>query len=143
MQEASSDLVVNGVDDGQKPSAERHIVALQLEDIVAPSQACSSIEENFIKNITPKFHSGRQLSLLVVVSKASITIGRDSMKMLAEYLEKAITFETLAAEENDAKVKADLIAQAKAYRKWATERATRYGLKHPSWAKSESAGGQT
>jgi hypothetical protein len=97
----------------------------------------------FIKNITPKFHSGRQLSLLVVVSKASITIGRDSMKMLAEYLEKAITFETLAAEENDAKVKANLIAQAKAYRKLATERATRYGLKHPSWAKSESAGGQT
>jgi hypothetical protein len=32
------------------------------------------------------------------------------MKMLAEYLEKAITFETLAAAENDAKVKADLIA---------------------------------
>ena len=38
MQGASSDLVVNGVDDGQKPSAERHIVALQPEDIVAPSQ---------------------------------------------------------------------------------------------------------
>jgi len=52
------------------------------------------------------------------------------MKMLAEYLEKAITFEKLADAEEDAKVKADLIAQAKAYRNLATERATRFGLKH-------------
>jgi hypothetical protein len=54
------------------------------------------------------------------------------MKMLAEYLEKAITFEKLADTEKDAKFKADLIAQAKAYRNLATERATRLGLKQPS-----------
>jgi len=52
------------------------------------------------------------------------------MKMLAEYLENATTFERLADAEKDAKVKADLIAQAKAYRDLATERATRFGLKH-------------
>jgi hypothetical protein len=70
----------------------------------------------------------------LAVSEALTTTewSKDSMKMLAEYLEKAITFETLAAAENDAKVKADLIAQAKDYRKLATERATRYGLKHLS-----------
>jgi hypothetical protein len=70
----------------------------------------------------------------VAVSEALTTTewSKDSMKMLAEYLEKAITFETLAAAENDAKVKAALIAQAKAYRKLATERATRYRLNHPS-----------
>ena len=60
------------------------------------------------------------------------------MKMLPEYLEKAITFETLAAAENDARFKADLIAQAKAYRKLATERATRYGLKTPHGLKHPS-----
>jgi hypothetical protein len=54
------------------------------------------------------------------------------MKMLAEYLENATTFERLADAEKDAKVKADLIAQAKAYRDLATERATRLGLKHSS-----------
>jgi len=52
------------------------------------------------------------------------------MKMLAEYLENATTFERLADAEKDAKVKADLIAQAKAYRDLATERATRFGLNH-------------
>lgn len=50
------------------------------------------------------------------------------MKMVAEYLDKAITFERLAAAEKDAKVKAELIAQAKAYRQLATERAKRLGL---------------
>jgi hypothetical protein len=45
------------------------------------------------------------------------------MKMLAEYLEKAITFERMAAAERDAKLKADLEKQAVAYRKLAAERA--------------------
>ena len=59
----------------------------------------------------------------MAVSEALTTTewSNDLMKMLAEDLEKAITFETLAAAENDAKVKTDLIAQAKAYRKLATE----------------------
>ena len=34
------------------------------------------------------------------------------MKMLAEYLEKAIAFERMAADENDTKLKADLEKQA-------------------------------
>jgi hypothetical protein len=54
------------------------------------------------------------------------------MKMLAEYLEKAITFERSANAEKDAKAKAELIAQAKAYRKLATERAERLGLNKSS-----------
>ena len=44
------------------------------------------------------------------------------MKMVAEYLEKALDFEQLAA-ENDPKLKADLTKQAEAYRKLAAKRA--------------------
>jgi len=44
------------------------------------------------------------------------------MKMLAEYLEKAITFERMAAEEKDAKLKAALEKQAAACRKLAAEK---------------------
>ena len=43
--------------------------------------------------------------------------------MLAEYLEKANTFERLAADEKDATLKANLEKQAAAYRKLAAERA--------------------
>jgi hypothetical protein len=45
------------------------------------------------------------------------------MKMLAEYLEKALTFEQLAAQEKDAALRASLEKQAVAYRKLAAERA--------------------
>lgn len=44
------------------------------------------------------------------------------MKMVAEYLEKAIHFEQMAAMEADMKAKAVLTAQAVAYRKLAAER---------------------
>ena len=47
------------------------------------------------------------------------------MKMVAEYLEKAISFEQMALLENDPKVKADLLAQAAAYRHLAAERVLR------------------
>jgi hypothetical protein len=50
------------------------------------------------------------------------------MKMLAEYLEKAITFEQMAAQEKDAKLKASLEKQAVAYRELAAERAKRLKL---------------
>jgi hypothetical protein len=50
------------------------------------------------------------------------------MKMLAEYLDKAINFEHMAALEKDATLKASLEKQAAAYRKLATERAERYNL---------------
>lgn len=47
------------------------------------------------------------------------------MRMIAEYLEKAVNFEQMAARETDPKLKADLLAQAAAYRKLAAERALR------------------
>jgi len=54
------------------------------------------------------------------------------MKMLAEYLDTAIKFETMAAAESDAKLKAQFEKQATAYRKLAEKRAKEYGLKPPS-----------
>ena len=45
------------------------------------------------------------------------------MKMVAEYLDKALYFEQLAAGETDPKLKADLTKQAEAYRKLAAKRA--------------------
>jgi hypothetical protein len=50
------------------------------------------------------------------------------MKMVAEYLERAIEFEAMAAGEKDAKLKADLEKQAAAYRKLAANRAKEYNL---------------
>ncbi len=47
------------------------------------------------------------------------------MEMVAEYLEKALHFEQLAAAENDPELKASLIKQAEAYRKLAADRALR------------------
>jgi hypothetical protein len=54
-----------------------------------------------------------------------------TMKMLAEYLENAIKFERLAAEEKDAALKAELEKQAIAYRKLAEKRAEKYNLALP------------
>lgn len=45
------------------------------------------------------------------------------MKMVAEYLEKAIHFEHMASMEAEPQAKAVLMAQAVAYRKLAAERA--------------------
>jgi hypothetical protein len=45
------------------------------------------------------------------------------MKMVAEYLEKALHFEQLAAAEKDPKLKASLIKQGEAYRKLASKHA--------------------
>jgi len=56
---------------------------------------------------------------------------RFAVKMIAEYLEHALQFERMAAEENDAKLKAELEKQAKAYRKLAVERASKLGLPPP------------
>ncbi len=54
-----------------------------------------------------------------------------TMKMLAEYLESAIKFERLAAEETDAALKAELEKQAIAYRTLAEKRAKKYNLALP------------
>lgn len=54
-----------------------------------------------------------------------------SMKIVAEYLDKAIHFEQMAAQEKNAQLKAELLAEAKAYRKFAAERAVRENLPSP------------
>jgi hypothetical protein len=51
---------------------------------------------------------------------------RDHMKMLAGYLEETISFEQMAAEEKDLKLKAELEKQAAAYRNLAAARAKKY-----------------
>ena len=53
------------------------------------------------------------------------------MKMIAEYLEKALSFEQMAANERDINLKAKLLEQAQAYRKLANERAAQLNLKVP------------
>jgi hypothetical protein len=50
------------------------------------------------------------------------------MKMIAEYLEHALNFERMAAEEKDPEVKAAFEKQAATYRKLAADRAKKYDL---------------
>lgn len=54
------------------------------------------------------------------------------MKMLTEWLERALEFESLAAREQNETFKAELLKQAAAYRKLAAKRAKEYGLPMPS-----------
>jgi hypothetical protein len=54
------------------------------------------------------------------------------MKMLTEYLERALEFERLASSEQNGVFKAELLKQAAAYRKLAAKRAEEYGLPPPS-----------
>jgi hypothetical protein len=58
------------------------------------------------------------------------------MKIVAEYLDKAIAFEQMAAQEKDAKLQADLERQAVAYRKLAAERAKKLVPVKPSPSQS-------
>jgi hypothetical protein len=66
---------------------------------------------------------------------AGIFISRNvdpAMKLLTEYLERAVTLERLAADEQDSKFKTQLLNQAAAYRNLAAKRAEQYGLPPPS-----------
>jgi len=54
------------------------------------------------------------------------------MKLLTEYLEHAVTFERMASEATDPKLKESLEQQALAYRKMAAKRAKMLGLPEPS-----------
>ena len=54
------------------------------------------------------------------------------MKLLTEYLERAVSLERLAASEQDSNFKTQLLNQAAAYRKLAAKRAKQYGLPPPS-----------
>jgi hypothetical protein len=51
--------------------------------------------------------------------------------MIAEYLEHAVQFESMASEATDPKLKNTLMEQASAYRKLAEERARRLKVKLP------------
>jgi len=51
--------------------------------------------------------------------------------MIAEYLEHALQFERMAADEKNAELKAQLQKQAAAYRKLAAERANKLGMRPP------------
>jgi len=59
------------------------------------------------------------------------------MKLLTEYLERAVSLERLAAEESDSTFKTQLLDQAAAYRN-AAKRADDYGLPPPSEPKLSS-----
>jgi hypothetical protein len=68
---------------------------------------------------------------------------RDHMKMLAGYLEESISFEQMAAEEKDLKLKAEFDKQAAAYRNFAAARAKKYfGERVASRAISPSSAGE-
>ena len=51
--------------------------------------------------------------------------------MIAEYLERALQFERMAADERKPDLKAELEKQATAYRKLAAERAKKLGMPPP------------
>jgi hypothetical protein len=59
------------------------------------------------------------------------------MKMIAEYLEHALTFEQMAAAETSPEVKAVFDQQAATYRKLAAERTKKYGLDDPRYLGGE------
>ena len=54
------------------------------------------------------------------------------MKMIVEYIEHALTFERLAAEEDNQELRTELKSLAQAYRKLVAERAKQFGLPPPS-----------
>ena len=58
------------------------------------------------------------------------------MKMIAEYLEHALNFERMAAEETNPQVKAVFEKQAATYRNLLAERAKKFGLDHPRYSNS-------
>jgi hypothetical protein len=54
------------------------------------------------------------------------------MKLLTEYLERAVNLERLAEGEQDERFRTELLTQARAYRNMAAKRAKEYGLPPPS-----------
>jgi hypothetical protein len=54
------------------------------------------------------------------------------VKLLTEYIERALQLEALADGETDLRFKAELLKQAPSYRKLAAKRAEQYGLPLPS-----------
>ena len=63
--------------------------------------------------------------------EGALVCGVGTVQMIAQYLEHALAFEKMAAEETDSALKESLIKQALAYRKLAAERAERLKLARP------------
>ena len=63
----------------------------------------------------------------------------DIVKLLTEYLERALALEALAADEPDSDFKDQLVKQAQSYRSLAAKRAKEYGLPPPSPAQLRPA----
>jgi hypothetical protein len=59
-------------------------------------------------------------------------LGKTLMKFLTEYLERALSFERMAVEENNREVRSQFKKLAMTYRELAANRAARYGLSAPS-----------
>ena len=57
------------------------------------------------------------------------------MKMIAEYLERALAFERMAAREENPQIRAVFEKQAVTYRKLAADRAHKFSLDNPSFAR--------
>jgi hypothetical protein len=55
------------------------------------------------------------------------------MKMVAEYLEHALNFERMAAEEKNPEIKVVFEKQAAAYHKMAADRTKQFGLDDPRY----------
>jgi hypothetical protein len=55
-----------------------------------------------------------------------------AIRLVTEYIDRAVNLERLAAGEQDAKFKAELLHQAASYRKMAANRAVQCGLPPPS-----------
>ena len=65
------------------------------------------------------------------------------MKLLTEYLERALQLESLAEGEADSTFRMELLKQAHAYRKLASRRAQQYGLPQPSAPPSAKTNGHS
>jgi hypothetical protein len=61
------------------------------------------------------------------------------LKLLTDYIERALQFEELAKSEAEEAFKAELLTQAEAYRKLAAQRAQKYGLPPPSRLTSDES----
>lgn len=57
------------------------------------------------------------------------------MKLVAEYLDRAMQFERMAEETSDPKVKAQFLQQSAAYRKLAAKRAAQLNVPRPEGSK--------
>ena len=63
--------------------------------------------------------------------EGALVCGVGTVQMIAQYMEHALAFEKMAAEETDSALKESLIKQVLAYRKLAAERAERLKLSYP------------